>query len=376
MSAVVALIAASFSPASAMIASDPVLRTSWGTNGRVLAIVAAPAGDRVYVAGDFTAVTDLNGGTYPVNNLAVYLTDSGTFDPNWDPNANAPIRALALSGDQLYLGGDFTQVGGEPRTRLAAVDANTGNPKASWKTKAIGGPVRTLAVSNGEVYVGGNFTTLKDSTGSHAQSRLGRLDSGTGAFDATWTPTPDAQVYSVVASADGSRVYVGGDFSSISNASNTNRIASLSTTNGTPTPGFNAGATNGSDESPVRDLHLDGSNLLAAVAGSGGGCASLNAGNGTKQWNKHTNGNLQAVTVIDGTAYCGGHFNGVGSFDGQTRYKLAAVDVSTGAVLDFAPRINSALGVWSLGSDSSHLYLGGDFTQVRGKPQSHFAEFS
>jgi hypothetical protein len=347
------------------------LQQSWGTNGRVSAILADPGTGRVYVAGNFTAVTDSTGmTTQAISNVAAFLPASGTFDANWHPNPNGPVNALALSGGQLYLGGNFTQVGGQATSGLAAVTSTTGAVQ-SWAPRVSGGVVAALAVNGGSIFVGGNFTSLAGT----ARPFLGRVSLSTGALDSTFAPTVSARVRSLVVSGDGARLYVGGDFATINGSTAAKSIASLSTSTGALTTGFNAGATSSGAEPPAVALYLDGGNLLAAVAGSGGGCASLSASTGKTQWSKQANGNMQAVTAMGGTVYCGGHFSGSGSFDGLTRYKLAAVDEASGSVLSFAPRINSALGVWALDHDATQLYLGGDFTKVNRKDQPHFAVF-
>jgi hypothetical protein len=72
---------------------------------------------------------------------------------DWNPNAeweyggrrfNAVINSLALSGNTVYAGGIFTSVGGQPRNRLAALDASTGgatgwNPNPNGSTVEAGG---------------------------------------------------------------------------------------------------------------------------------------------------------------------------------------------------------------------------------------------
>ncbi len=358
---------------------NPVPDGTWRTNGPVLTIVAA--GSRVYIAGQFTAVSDGSGNSYPIKYVAAYLPDTGTFDTSWNPSPDGEVDALAVSGSTLYLGGKFKHVAGASRTRLAAVDALSGSVDATWKPMA-NAPVRALAVGGGMVYAGGSFTQLTSSdSGSHAVSvpYLGRINAATGNYDPTWNPQPNDMVRAIKLSLDGSSVYVGGRFTSISGASSTKSIASLDTVTGAPTPGFESGATNGSDRPQAFNLYLDGTNLLAAVGGAGGGCASLNAATGASQWNVHANGNVQAVTALDGAVYCGGHFGpnsgGEAPFGGQVRYKLAAADESTGQVLDFAPVVNSSLGVWTLDQEDNRLFAGGNFTKISGQYQPYFAQF-
>lgn len=359
-------------PAWAM-ATLPVsgLQQSWGTNGRVSEILADPGSGRVYVAGNFTEVADSSGATYPVANVAVFLPASGTFDTSWKPNPDGAVNGLALLGGKLYLGGAFTQVGTDVRRRLAAVDASTG-ALTNWRSSASA-VVTDLAANGNVVYVGGNFATL----GGDSRAYLGRVDASTGSLDTSWTPAVDARVRTLALTGDGSKIYVGGDFATVNGSGVGKRIASLTTANGAAlTPGFNAAGTNQGAESPAFDLYIDGGNLLAAVAGSGGACASLTASTGKLQWSDHANGNMQAVTAVSGTVYCGGHFGGAGSFAGTDRYKLAAVNETDGAVQSFAPRVNRPLGVWALDHDTTRLYVGGDFTRVSGKSQPYFAMFS
>ena len=363
---VVCIGALSSAPASAVVSTQP--QQTEGTNARVSEILAG-GGGTVYVAGSFTAVTDNAGNQVaPISYIAKFSGQQ--FERSWNINANGAVTAMALSGGTLYIGGDFTRIDGAPRAHLAAVDAGTGT-LTNWDPSATGGSVRALAVSGGKVYVGGNYTSL-----SGGQSFLGRVNVSDGALDQNWTPRVDARVRSLALSSDGSKVYAGGDFTTINGSTAGKSIASLSTgTSATLTSGFNAGATNEGAESPAIDLFLSGTHLLAAVAGSGGGCASLDAATGKTLWSKHANGNMQAVTAMGSTVYCGGHFGGLGSFGGQTRFKLAAVDENSGTILSFAPRINSPLGVWALDRDATHLYVGGDFTKITRKLQSHFAVF-
>jgi len=86
---------------------------------------------------------------------------TGAVTP-WNPGANGRVNDLAMSGDIIYVGGEFWEIGGEARNRLAAIDAATGavnpwDPQMSelwWGYGSYFVRVNALAVSGGVVYVG------------------------------------------------------------------------------------------------------------------------------------------------------------------------------------------------------------------------------
>lgn len=372
VAAAVALLVSTGSVASAAISPAPA--RTWGTNGRVLAVL--PVGDRVYIAGDFTSVIDPSSRTYPASRLAVYIPSTGRFDLGWSASADASVSSLAISSEKLFVGGSFTTMNGIKRKKLARLDASTGTLDPSWSA-SVDRPPDALATSGDQVYVAGAFTKAAG-TGATLTNRpyVAKFSASTGAIDAAWLPTPNERVRTVRTSDDGSFVYIGGSFTSVNGAFSVGRVAKLTSSTGSLVAGFVPGATNQTSKPPVYDLWVSGSDrVYVAVGGSGGACAAMNATTGSVLWSKHSNGNLQSVRVIGDTVFCGGHFTGVGGFDNQTRYKLASVDRSTGTTLPFAPVVNSALGVWSMGADSTRLYIGGDFTQIDTTAQPGFAAF-
>src|SRR6185369_1412025 len=84
---------------------------------------------------------------------------------NWSAlgsGMNNLVYALAVSGSNVYAGGGFTTAGGSPATNIAKWDGN------SWSAlgPGLGGGfvgtslgVYALAVSGTQLYAGGNFTT-------------------------------------------------------------------------------------------------------------------------------------------------------------------------------------------------------------------------
>jgi hypothetical protein len=181
----------------------------------VFALLAAE-GNRLYVGGNFTNVL---GATR--NSLAVFSRNTGGLQ-NWNPNpgisvaSQSPsINALALSGSSLYAGGDFNTNGGQPRLRLAALDATSGNALAAFNP-GVSNAVAALAVSGSTLYVGGAFTNIA----GQVRGRLAAVDAITGA-PTTWNPdaTPVATATRVNALVVANNsVYAGGAFTAIGGA--------------------------------------------------------------------------------------------------------------------------------------------------------------
>jgi fibronectin type 3 domain-containing protein len=373
VAAVAALVVGFTGPALADVSNAPA--HTWATNGRVLAILPIDA-DQVIVAGTFTQVTDPAGHASPANNIASFDPTDGTFDTSWLGGADDAVNALAISGSTLYIGGLFAQVDGVTRHKLAALNATTGSLVTTWRP-GVDLQVDQLAVVGSNVYATGIFQDVTDTSGTYLQPYVARFDATSGTFDQSWRPEPNGRVRAIIGSADSTRVFIGGDFTSVSGATWANTTASLSVSTGAVDTTYRPAPNNVNQHASVYDIRTDstGTQLILAVGGGGGACTDENAATGANIWSHHTNGNLQAVRIVGSTVYCGGHFNGSGSFDGFDRNKLAAVDLASGAVLDFAPTVNSALGVWYMGADDTHLYVGGDFTKISGVNQPHFAMF-
>ncbi len=67
------------------------------------------------------------------------------------------VESMAKSGDALYVSGSFTNIGGQARDGLAAVDLMTGKA-TSWNPQALGGWMDGIAAaSHDSVYVSGYF---------------------------------------------------------------------------------------------------------------------------------------------------------------------------------------------------------------------------
>jgi hypothetical protein len=345
--------------------------TTWGTNGRVKAMVTV--GSVTVLGGDFTTVTDTSGHSFPAQRLAVINNSTGAVNTAWSGSADDSVYSLAVLGNTVYVGGAFSKLDGVAHRNLGAVSLSTGALVSSFQSTA-NKPVDAISAISGAVFVGGQFTSLTVGSTTTNRQFIARVDPTSGAVTSGWSASPDARVRALVAS--GSTLYVGGDFTTVSGQSHRS-TAALSVATGANLSSWHGGPTNANQNAPVYGLDLNGSTLYLAAAGGGGACTAFNATTGARIWTKHANGNLQAVRYNNGVVYCGGHFGGSGSFDGQTRYKMAAVSATAPyTTLSFAPHFNSALGVWSLASDATHVFAGGDFTKVNQKKVNHFASFA
>jgi len=326
--------------AFAAYAPDPVVGTSWHPDGPVNSVLYS--GSRVYVGGTFTG--------------GVAALDSTTGALLWNANADGDVRALALSSDgsQLLAGGAFTHVGGVTHRRLASLNPATGAAATTWKASA-GGTVRDIVVVGGTAYFGGVFT----SQNGISQHGLGALTVTSGKAVAAFTTTTDSKVYALA--TDGARLYFGGDFTTVNGQARAS-LASVTLATGT----LDAW-------SPTRacsvcnlywDLALDGTHLFAASRNAGA-VTSVDTSTARRAWTQNANGDAQALTVIGGDLYVGGHFtkipNPTDKVPGGILAKLAE---ATGAVdQTFRPKfVTTFPGVWALDASATRLFVGGHFT--------------
>jgi hypothetical protein len=199
-------------------------------NGNGVSALAA-SGPMVYVGGQFTQV-----GSEPRQNVAAVQNvpgEDGTVLP-FDVATDGIVRALALSGDTLYLGGQFQNVNTtlaslkRARSNAAAVDAGTGVARP-WDPN-LDAPVDALATAGDTVFLGGEFATANG--GSAGRQRLAAVDSQSGAARA-WAPSADAPVRALA--VQGPTVFAGGDFATVSGAARSG-VAALDGQSGAPDP--------------------------------------------------------------------------------------------------------------------------------------------
>ena len=368
MSAAAALAACvAAQPASAAVGQ--VTRLAPSFNGSVYAI--AYRGGTVYVGGSFTRTT-VGGRTVARERLAAFDTRTGAL-LDWAPSADDTVRALAVSGPSVYAAGDFNAVSGRVRDSLARLDAETG--AVGTFAHGIDGSPRALAVGDGRLYVGGTISRVD----RRDRSRLAAFSLTTGRLDEQWAPRADNTVNALVHS--GSKIYLGGSFHRVDGVRSALRLSAVDATTGALDRTFRPAPA-----AVVHAVAVDGSGVYAAMGGRGGRAAAFTH-TGHTRWVRVFDGDAQAIAVLGGTAYIGGHFDracttgdngshGNCSAGSVSRVKLAAV-AGDGTLTGWAPQANGIVGVRTIVVDRGRdtVAVGGDFTTIGGKVQRRYASF-
>lgn len=245
-------------------------------------------------------------------------------------------RALLVALTTLALAAGLAVTA--PLTAVAAPAPVVARPSTAvtadrLPTTQVDGVVWSTAVVGNTVYAGGRFTNARPAgaasgTNLTPRGNLLAFDITTGNLVTSFAPSLDAQVLSVTASPDGSRIYVVGDFST-ANGQARRRVAAYSTATGALVTTFNPPGVSSQ---------------------------------------------ARAVVATNDTVYVGGGFASAAS--GQTRNNLAAFRASDGGLLPWNPNADSTVWALAITADGSTVFAGGSFQNVGGQPAYGLAKIS
>jgi WD40 repeat protein len=361
MGAVVALVAATGGPAAAAVPTGPPV-LSGGVDGQVYATLVV--GNTVYVGGSFSHAQTRSGSSVSRTDLAAFDVSTGALVATWSADANGRVDSLATDGSFLYVGGSFSTIGGLNQSWLARVSLTTGAADSGFRPR-LNGAVLALQAGGGSVYAGGAFSF----SGGVSQHFLAKFDATTGAKVAAYTAATNGQVNALALSPDGTRLAVGGAFTTLSGVARTG-LGLLDPSTGTVVgPAFQFSVD------PMLSLSWsdDGTALFGGAGNSKNVAARWNPTTGARSWEVTTGGDIQAIDYFAGTVYIGFHDN----FQGDTHTKLLAANSQSGGVdPSFRPTFNQFFGVRSISAGPWGLVIGGQFTNVSGVWAHNWARFS
>ncbi len=175
--------------------------TAWDPNVTGTVNEIKVHGNRAYLGGNF----DVVGGAVR-NFLAAVTLTNGAVLP-WNPSPNAPVYSIVPNGSSVFVGGSFSMLGNFSRTLLAEIDSSgVVQPwSPSFSLVSFEEQILTMDISGTNLYVGGDFSEVD------LQPRLNLA-----AFDlpartlSQWAPFTDGPINALV--RQDSIVYMGGSF--------------------------------------------------------------------------------------------------------------------------------------------------------------------
>jgi trimeric autotransporter adhesin len=236
-----------------------------------VSVLAATAG-AVYAGGGFTNVND-QGFIFPVNHIAMW-DGYNWYNLGSGVNANGAVNAIAVSGNNVYVGGTFTNASGVTANRIALWNGANWASLGTGSANGLNGTVLAITLHGSDVYVGGTFTNA----GATVVRGIAKWDGaswsglGTGA-----TGTSAGEIRALAFAGDG-KLYACGRFTNISGVN----ASSIARWDGTKWEALGSGFYADTPVVRASGLAIRGSDIYVGGIFTGAGLADSG---GIARWN-------------------------------------------------------------------------------------------
>ena len=362
----------------------------------------AVSGTNLYVGGYFENVNN-NGTVLPAADHIAKWNGSAwsALGSNGagDGSLNSSVLSLAVSGTNLYVGGYFENVNNNGLV-LPAADYIAKWNGSAWSALGSNGtgdgslnePVHAIAVSGTNVYVGGDFLDVNNNGKVlPAADVIAKWDTLTGAWSALGSNATGSgsleNSYVMSIAVNGTDVYAGGFFENVENKNGMMLTAdNVAKWNGTSWSVIGSYRVDGSMLGPVKAIAVNGTDVYVggnfknvnnhgvalpaadhiakwdSLTGKWSALGSNGAGNGS------LNGIVNAIAIIKTDVYVGGNFINVNNNGTVLRAAdyLAKWDGSKWSALGANGEGDGSINyyVYALAVSGNKLYVGGSFTDV------------
>ncbi|MGH8997867.1 MAG: hypothetical protein ACRDY7_00565, partial [Acidimicrobiia bacterium] len=417
-----------------MVSEDPVDNTphvlddtSAEEGAKVTAIL--PVGDRIYVGGNFSRVTDPGGGA-PLVRKGLFAFDARTgvvdrgFAPAFAVDSSTlggdGVEALALAPDgRILVGGKANLADGldpltDPRAKhkLVKLDPATGARQASFNSR-ISDAVKDIVVQGQRLFVAGQFDSVGGS--AHPRRGLALLDANSGALDPSLVVHFDvprsgkARVETIAVSPDGRTLVAAGNFGQAGGQPRP-QIAMLDVTPGgaarvldwhTSRFDVETQCAERAFDTFMRDLDISPDGRYFALV-TAGGFSQSRLCDSTSRWELSARGqdlqptwydksggdSFTGVVATGAAVYVSGHIRWMNNNDpdGTTedakpgpgavpRVGIAALDPATGLPLSWDPGKDRGEGAFAMVATETGLWVGSDTDDIGGEVHQKLAFF-
>ncbi|MDO9379201.1 MAG: PKD domain-containing protein [Nocardioidaceae bacterium] len=373
-------------------------------------------GNTVYVGGNFTSARPAGSAAgsneTARSNLLAYDIRTGNLITAWAPTTNGEVNTITASpdGKRIYVGGTFTTVNGQTRSRIAALDPTTGATITAFQARADA-RVRAIVATSDTVYFGGLLSQID----GVARSKVGAVRASDGAILA-WQVNPQGgSVHALALTPDGTQLLVGGNFTTMNGSSNPGYgLASVSPTTGALLPWAGNGLIrNGGANAAITAITTDADSAYVSgfVFGSGGnleGVSRMSLDGGAIKWVEDCHGDTYGtfpqgdrIYVSSHAHYCGNLPDGFPQTDPWTQhYGTAFTKATTGTLgrdplgyynyegtpsptlLKWIPLLmngkftGQGQAGWNVVGTSDYVAIGGEFPTAGGQPQQGLVRYA
>jgi len=325
-----------------------------------------------YKMHNFNYLSDINNIPYDIgrliynnNFIADYLGISA------QNGINGQVYAMAVSGTNVYVGGSFTTAGGISAVNIAKLNGSTWSPLGDTVNNGTSAAVSTINISGTNVYVGGSFNAVSSSTQTNIRANyIAKWNT----IDSTWSALGTTRLGATtnnrvtVVRVSGTKIYVGGEFTTVSSSTQLNMSAKyIAIWDGSTWSALGTGP-NGT----VHAIAISGTNLYVGGNFTTAGIAKWD-GSTWSNLGTGPNGVVYAIAILGTDVYVGGSFTTVGGTTSAINIAKWNINNSTWSNLGIANTNGTVYAITILGTD---VYVGGSFTTIGGISASRIAKLN
>lgn len=369
----------------------------------------AQIGNTMYVGGEFTQVSESSGPTITRNHIFSFDVNTGAISNSFVPQLNGKVESIqpAPDGLSVFVGGYFTTVNGQNAKRIAKISTSNGQLVGGWTANVTtGSRVMDMSISGNRLFIGGEFSKVNTQT----RTNLAALDVNSGALDGSVNLTFDGvqsgtrrRIQRMDISPDGDTIVAIGNFATVNGLDRRQVVVINVGSNPASVANWQTDRYKNSCSSTfdtyMRDVDIDPSGTYFVIATTGaffGGATSgvlcdtvtrweLNqSGSGLQpNWIDYSGGDsIWSVLSTGHAIYMGGHnrwmnnaFAGDSAGPGSVpRVGTAALDPLNGLPLDWtATREPRREGVFKLLATSTGVWWGSDSCCIAGERHERLA---